>query len=441
MYDREGREKTGKQAVRDVAIIGAVTAVVSELYVNVFVSNFRVSPAVILYPLLLLTVGQKNSPSLTGGVTAAIILLFRGSLSMAAGVPPLEALVTAIPGAVFYWLYSILFCGVVKDRSGAEPLMTAKAAFLSEALSNTGEVCLRILLGGGGAADMRNITVRILAIAAVRTVFVYVFWYCAKWYRSILLVRENQEKFRHIYQMVTGLRSEIYLMHQNSEQIERVMGDAYSLYENLREQNSAEKMQRQSLNIARSVHEIKKDYFRIIQGIEIAIGQDENQSQMDIRELVSILEQTVRNTCVSQNMDIHFKADVREPFMTGDHYSIMSILNNLTNNSIEAIAREKGKGNIRLEEYRDGEQLVLTVSDDGPGISERHLRHIFQMGYSTKFDRETGSAFRGVGLNGVKYLVEEHFGGRISVESEPGKGTCFRIEVPWAALENGRKED
>ena len=56
-------------------------------------------------------------------------------------------------------------------------------------------------------------------------------------------------------------------MHKNTEEIERVMSDAYKLYEQILEKDLPREMQQMGLEIARDVHEIKKDYIRIIQGI------------------------------------------------------------------------------------------------------------------------------------------------------------------------------
>lgn len=75
------------------------------------------------------------------------------------------------------------------------------------------------------------------------------------------------------------------------------------------------------------------------------------------------------------------------------------------------------------------------MEDNGPGISERHLPNIFEMGYSTKFDYKTGNIYRGVGLWGVRNTVEEQFKGTINVVSQPGKGTRFQVEIPAERLE------
>ena len=112
----------------------------------------------------------------------------------------------------------------------------------------------------------------------------------------------------------------------------------------------------------------------------------------------------------------------------------MAILKNLVNNAIEAIESDRKVGMIYIEEHLKDGNYIFRVTDDGPGISSRHLPNIFKMGYSTKFDQKTGNIFRGVGLYGVKMTVEEQFKGSIDVESEQGIGTTFTITIPVTSL-------
>lgn len=113
----------------------------------------------------------------------------------------------------------------------------------------------------------------------------------------------------------------------------------------------------------------------------------------------------------------------------------MAILKNLVSNAIEAIETKSRNGTIRISERREAGTYIFDVSDDGPGITEKHLPNIFKMGYSTKFDEKTGNIYRGVGLCGVKNAVEEQFKGSISVSSTVGRGTRFHFEIPVGVLE------
>lgn len=73
--------------------------------------------------------------------------------------------------------------------------------------------------------------------------------------------------------------------------------------------------------------------------------------------------------------------------------------------------------------------LELSVSDHGPGIPREDHDRIFERFYrrGSELRRETQGV--GIGLNIVKHIVEAH-GGRVIVESEPGKGSCFKIQLP-----------
>jgi signal transduction histidine kinase len=78
------------------------------------------------------------------------------------------------------------------------------------------------------------------------------------------------------------------------------------------------------------------------------------------------------------------------------------------------------------------DRIVLSVEDTGPGISPEHLPRIFDRFYKVDSARGAGISGSGLGLSIVKATVERH-GGRITVESEPGKGTTFKIELPTNA--------
>ena len=211
--------------------------------------------------------------------------------------------------------------------------------------------------------------------------------------------------------------------------------DNRPVMEQILEKDLPREMQQMGLEIARDVHEIKKDYIRIIQGIEEAIEEESNEETMSLQDLLRILESSTYRTMAEKKLDIRLMFDCRDNFMTQEHYQLMTILKNLVGNAVEAIESTKKSGMIWIREYKKDGNYVFEVADDGPGISEKHLPRIFNMGYSTKFDEKTGNIYRGVGLCGVKNAVEEQFEGSISVDSEEGRGTKFHIEIPIAKLE------
>jgi two-component system sensor histidine kinase YcbA len=105
----------------------------------------------------------------------------------------------------------------------------------------------------------------------------------------------------------------------------------------------------------------------------------------------------------------------------------MSVIRNLIFNSIEAMNSKKmGWVKMKIEEV--GDEYVFIVSDNGKGINPGNLDFIFNPGFSTKYNEETGSICRGIGLTLVKDLVQDIFKGDISVESVKNSGTTFTYQ-------------
>ena len=93
-------------------------------------------------------------------------------------------------------------------------------------------------------------------------------------------------------------------------------------------------------------------------------------------------------------------------------------------------------GSIELGAHKDGERIVISVKDTGPGIAAEQLPKLFsefvQLGSLKQRARGTG-----LGLAICKRLVEAH-GGQVAAESTPGKGSTFRVTVPARGPEDTR---
>ena len=248
----------------------------------------------------------------------------------------------------------------------------------------------------------------------------------SRYYHRLLLRQEHERRYQRLFLMTAELKNELYFLKKNSDDIEQVMTNAYRLYERLGEkEGESGELSALALSIARDVHEVKKDNLRIIRGIEGEVEEVYDQEQMEFQDLMHILENSTRRMLGENRASIRLECRRTADFSTQEHYRLLSILKNLVTNAIEAIQGAGGRGIVLVEERVEGDTLFLTVSDDGPGISERSMHNLFQVGYSTKFDPETGNINRGVGLPAVKSLTEE-LGGSVSVESQPGRGAFFR---------------
>ena len=94
---------------------------------------------------------------------------------------------------------------------------------------------------------------------------------------------------------------------------------------------------------------------------------------------------------------------------------------------------------IRMTKSRT-DKVMLRVTDNGVGIPEEDMAHLFERFYRVEKSRTQDAGGTGLGLAIAKEITEAH-GGRISVESKPGMGTSVLLELPVECrLESAKKE-
>lgn len=97
------------------------------------------------------------------------------------------------------------------------------------------------------------------------------------------------------------------------------------------------------------------------------------------------------------------------------------VIENLLKNALDAM---EGKGIIKISVRENEETVHIDVSDTGKGISKQHIRQVFKPGFTTK------KRGWGLGLSLSKRIIEQYHKGQLSVRnSEPGKGTTFRVVI------------
>lgn len=215
------------------------------------------------------------------------------------------------------------------------------------------------------------------------------------------------------------------------------MKKSYFAYKVISENDYPYELKHLALDIAKDVHEIKKGYIRVINGLEQMARDKTDGTCMSIRDIISILEIDTKEYIRLNKLNIELLFDIKADFNVAEHFYFMSVLRNLINNSIEAMEKRR-KGVLKLNIFEDGDDYVISVADNGEGIKKDNIDYIFNPGFSTKFDENTGDIERGLGLALVRDLTRDVFQGSISVKSELNKGTSFNITVPGRIF--GRKE-
>ncbi|MFH6767436.1 HAMP domain-containing sensor histidine kinase [Gaetbulibacter aquiaggeris] len=119
---------------------------------------------------------------------------------------------------------------------------------------------------------------------------------------------------------------------------------------------------------------------------------------------------------------IEFSSDSEEIIAKFDRTQLIRVVTNLVKNGIQAIPNNR-EPKIKVNVKTENEQVIITVSDNGAGVLEENKMKVFEPKFTTK------TSGMGLGLAMVKNIVEMHKG-TISFESEPNKGTTFKVTIP-----------
>ena len=124
-----------------------------------------------------------------------------------------------------------------------------------------------------------------------------------------------------------------------------------------------------------------------------------------------------------RNIAIEFDIPQDVPIIRSDRGLLQQVFFNILNNAFAVVPDDGGRIKVSLK--REGDSMVaVTISDNGPGIPQEHIDHIFEPFFSTKGDYGTG-----LGLSITVGIVEK-LGGRIDVQSTVGEGASFTVRLP-----------
>jgi len=144
---------------------------------------------------------------------------------------------------------------------------------------------------------------------------------------------------------------------------------------------------------------------------------------LDVESLFGETYELFKSQAATNSITLQHQAADGMPKVLADRHRVLQVLSNLIGNAMK-FTPPGGMITYRAEQ-RDG-SVLITVADNGPGIPKENLGDIFNPYWQAKRTARLGA---GLGLPIAKGIVESH-GGKIWVESEPGKGTKFVFTLP-----------
>ena len=157
------------------------------------------------------------------------------------------------------------------------------------------------------------------------------------------------------------------------------------------------------------------------------------KSSNNIVELVENCANQVQVLLQEHNLKISISKEDDIPIATFNYDSIERALTNYISNAIK-YSPENGEIKIAITTLNNKNDIQITVTDQGCGIAPKNKKKVFDRFFRVENDTHTVKG-TGLGLHLVKTTIEKHHGGKVFVESEPGKGSTFGFIIPVVPVE------
>ena len=182
-------------------------------------------------------------------------------------------------------------------------------------------------------------------------------------------------------------------------------------------------MERQLMQLIRLTDDLL-DVARITQG-----KLEMRRERIDLRAVLHAAVDAARPAIEGQGHSVQLDLPDVPLWADADPTRLVQVFSNLLNNAVKYTARG---GHIRVNAAAAGADVILRVQDDGVGIPDGMLPHIFDMFTQFPGHRDRSHGGLGIGLTLARRLVERH-GGTIEAKSEgPGRGSVFTVTLPAA---------
>jgi len=165
---------------------------------------------------------------------------------------------------------------------------------------------------------------------------------------------------------------------------------------------------------------------KVVQGLlSFARQHKPERKPVRVRELIEATLGILQYQLRTNNIQVLTEFDPTLPRVLGDPHQLQQVFLNILSNARQAIEAYKPHGAIQITTEKSEKGVRILFHDDGPGIAPENLPKIFNPFFTTK---EVGKG-TGLGLSLSYGIIQEH-GGAVTVQSQPGQGATFVIELP-----------
>lgn len=176
---------------------------------------------------------------------------------------------------------------------------------------------------------------------------------------------------------------------------------------------------------------------RLIEDLRILALADAGKLQLardsvNLQAFLKGIVEAYQPAAQEQGVALALETRTALPTVFADRDRLAQVMGNLLTNSLHYVPRG---GSIRVEALREGTETVISVIDDGPGVSPDQLPHLFERFWRGDPGRRQATGGSGLGLSIARHIVEAH-GGRMWAEETPGGGLTVRYALPISGIQS-----
>lgn len=415
-----------------VIALMVIVPIAGELNFHPFDNVFRVSFGTPIFFFSLLFF-RKISSVVMGLLIGTSVSAFRVLLDwmVSADFSLAVSLTVRYPTFFYYFSYAFLFY-LMRVNRFQHPLLIGCFGITIEITSSLIELMLFHLFVLGTAVTIGALN-KIIIIAVFRSFFVLAFINMMKLYELRLKESQTRRENENMLMHLSNLYVESVYLKKTLQNAETITKESYNLYRNMIDFKQdqglpIENWGKKALRIAGEVHEIKKDNQRIFAGLSKLISSESLPEYMNVHELAYIIVRINQKYAALLGKKIEFVSQIRGEHPNYHIYIMLSFINNLVANAVEAI---ENTGTITVSIDKEDKWIECKVIDDGPGVPSKYKHLIFKPGFTSKYG-EDGTPSTGIGLSFIKEMSEE-LGGEVTLQTS-GRGCLFIIRLPILCL-------
>jgi len=243
---------------------------------------------------------------------------------------------------------------------------------------------------------------------------------------TVVLLFDDQTERRHLQDKLvqsTKLSAMGHLIAGVAHELNNPLASVVGFADFLCEVPDVPPTLREPLGVIREEAERASTIVRNLLGF--ARKQDRQRRPTNLGQLIESTMSLLRNPLLANRVDSVIELDPDLPLLSVDANQIQQVLVNLVSNAAQAIASSGAHGTVTVRARRFLDEVAIDVIDDGPGMTPEIADQVFDPFFTTKPEHEG----TGLGISISQGLVKEH-GGRITLDTEPGKGATFTIHLP-----------